>query len=90
MFLVKTKFNEKEEASKFITTAFACAACIIYAICRVEAVENASPFSLHYSEKRKGLTQPFGIEADSFGTIVANRPKFILNAHPYDFSVWII
>ena len=58
------------------TTAFACAACIADAICRVEAVDDPSPFSLHYSGKSEGPTQPFGIQAGSFETLAANMPIF--------------
>jgi len=76
MFLAKQIFNEKGNASKFITTAFACAACITDAICRVEAVDDPSPFSLHYSEKSEGPTQPFGIETDSFEILAGIIPIF--------------
>lgn len=58
------------------TTAFACAACIADAITRVKAVDDPSPFSLHYSGNCEGPTDPFGIEAGSFETLAANMPIF--------------
>ena len=58
------------------TTAFACAACISDAITRVKAVDDPSPFSLHYSGNCEGPTEPFGIEAGSFETLAANMPIF--------------
>lgn len=58
------------------TTAFACAACIADAITRVNAVDDPSPFSLHYSGDCEGPTAPFSIEAGSFETLAANMPIF--------------
>lgn len=58
------------------TTAFACAACISDAITRVKAIDDPSPFSLHYSGECEGPTEPFGIEAGSFETLAANMPIF--------------
>jgi hypothetical protein len=58
------------------TTAFACAACISDAITRVKAVDDPSPFSLHYSGNCEGPTEPFGIQAGSFETLAANMPIF--------------
>mmetsp|Transcript_31924 Transcript_31924/g.48481 ORF Transcript_31924/g.48481 Transcript_31924/m.48481 type:complete len:528 (-) Transcript_31924:4760-6343(-) len=56
------------------TTAFAAAACVGDAISRVVASDDPSPFALHYSGECEGPTQPFGIEAGSFGTLAANLP----------------
>ncbi len=58
------------------TTAFACAACIADAITRVTAVDDPSPFALHYSGDCEGPTEPFSIEAGSFETLAANMPIF--------------
>ena len=58
------------------TTAFACAACIADAISRVTAVDDPSPFSLHYSGDCEGPTQAFGIEAGSFESLAANLPIY--------------
>ena len=58
------------------TTAFACAACVADAISRVVAVDDPSPFSLHYSGECEGPTESFGIEAGSFETLAANMPIF--------------
>lgn len=58
------------------TTAFACAACISDAITRVSAVDDPSPFCLHYSGECEGPTAPFSIEAGSFETLAANMPIF--------------
>ena len=56
------------------TTTFAYSACIADAICRTVAVDDPSPFSLHYSGLCEGPTQAFGIEAGSYETIAANMP----------------
>jgi len=58
------------------TTAFGCAACIADAISRVKAVDDPSPFSLHYSGECEGPTQAFGIEAGSFESLAANLPIY--------------
>jgi hypothetical protein len=56
--------------------AFACAACIADAICRVKAVDDPSAFALHYSGLCEGPTQPFAIEAGSFDTLGSNLPIY--------------
>ena len=58
------------------TTAFACAACIADAITRVTAIDDPSPFALHFSGNCEGPTEPFSIEAGSFETLAANMPIF--------------
>lgn len=58
------------------TTAFACAACIADAISRIAAVDDPSPFALHFSGECEGPTEPFSIEAGSFETLAANMPIF--------------
>ncbi len=58
------------------TTAFACAACIADSISRVTAVDDPSPFALHFSGECEGPTEPFSIEAGSFETLAANMPIF--------------
>ena len=58
------------------STAFACAACISDAISRVKAVDDPSPFSLHYSGLCEGPTEPFGVEAGSFATLAKNLPMY--------------
>jgi hypothetical protein len=58
------------------TTAFACAACIADAISRITAVDDPSPFALHFSGACEGPTAPFSVEAGSFETLAANMPIF--------------
>jgi len=58
------------------TTALACAACISDAIVRIAAVDDPSPFSLHYNGTCEGPVEPFGIEAGSFETLAASLPIF--------------
>jgi hypothetical protein len=58
------------------STAFACAACVADAICRVKAVDDPSTFALHYSGLCEGPTEPFGIEAGAFDTLGANLPIY--------------
>ena len=58
------------------STAFACAACVADAICRVKAVDDPSAFALHYSGHCEGPTQPFGIEAGSFEYLASNLPIY--------------
>ena len=56
--------------------AFACAACVADAICRVKAVDDPSTFALHYSGLCEGPTEPFAIEAGSFDTLGSNLPIY--------------
>lgn len=58
------------------STAFACAACVSDAICRVKAVDDPSTFALHYSGLCEGPTQPFGIEAGAFESLASNLPIY--------------
>ena len=58
------------------STTFACAACIADAICRVSAVDDPSPFCLHYSGDCEGPTKSFGIEAGSFESLAAMLPIY--------------
>jgi hypothetical protein len=58
------------------STAFACAACVADAICRVKAVDDPSQFALHYSGLCEGPTGAFGIEAGSFDTLASNLPIY--------------
>jgi hypothetical protein len=56
--------------------AFACAACVSDAICRVRAIDDPSTFALHYSGLCEGPTKPFAIEAGSFDTLGSNLPIY--------------
>jgi hypothetical protein len=56
--------------------AFAKAACVADAICRVKAVDDPSAFALHYSGLCEGPTEPFAIEAGSFDTLGSNLPIY--------------
>jgi hypothetical protein len=58
------------------STAFACAACVADALCRVVAIDDPSTFALHYSGLCEGPTDPFGIEAGSFDTLGSNLPIY--------------
>ena len=58
------------------STAFACAACVADAICRVVAVDDPSTFALHYSGQCEGPTEPFGIDAGAYDTLGANLPMY--------------
>jgi hypothetical protein len=58
------------------STAFACAACIADAICRVVAHDDPSTFALHYSGLCEGPTEPFGIEAGTYDTLGSNLPIY--------------
>ena len=58
------------------STAFACAACVSDAICRVVAVDDPSAFALHYSGLCEGPTEPFAIEAGAFDTLGSNLPIY--------------
>mmetsp|Transcript_14755 Transcript_14755/g.40767 ORF Transcript_14755/g.40767 Transcript_14755/m.40767 type:complete len:3812 (+) Transcript_14755:277-11712(+) len=58
------------------STAFACAACVADAICRVEAIDDPSAFALHYSGLCEGPTEPFGIDAGAYDTLGANLPMY--------------
>jgi hypothetical protein len=58
------------------STAFACAACVSDAICRVVAIDDPSAFALHYSGLCEGPTEPFAIEAGAFDTLGSNLPIY--------------
>ena len=58
------------------STAFASAACVSDAICRVVAVDDPSAFALHYSGLCEGPTEPFAIEAGAFDTLGSNLPIY--------------
>jgi len=58
------------------STAFAAAACVADAICRVVAVDDPSAFALHYSGLCEGPTEMFALEAGSFDTLGANLPIY--------------
>jgi hypothetical protein len=58
------------------STAFAAAACVADAICRVIAVDDPSAFALHYSGLCEGPTEPFAIEAGAFDTLGSNLPIY--------------
>ena len=58
------------------STAFACAACVSDAICRVKAIDDPSAFALHYSGQCEGPTEPFGIDAGAYDTLGSNLPMY--------------
>ena len=58
------------------STAFAAAACVSDALCRVVASDDPSAFCLHYSGLCEGPTEPFAIEAGSFDTLGSNLPIY--------------
>ena len=58
------------------STAFACAACVLDAICRAVAVDDTSTFALHYLGLYEGPTEPFGIEAGAYDTLGSNLPIY--------------
>lgn len=58
------------------STAFAAAACVADAICRVKAVDDPSAFALHYSGLCEGPTESYCIQAGSFDSLAANLPIY--------------